>query len=369
VVELAGHGGRLVPLPKLERPSPSQSSSSRLRHRHRRHVGVWRVASRYLNTINALDRGLRPRQTLQRPTLNPTVELRAAWKQVHATALAEAVVYERRRRGLTVPSGVHAVAALVRGSLVGGDGYLRARQPAAREELSAAMVDEPLDERCVIMIDALPADDAMFYSKEEHVLDYSGKSSIIFNEIETRHCFVGGSQDQYIQYLTRSDLPRGALPLWRFVPVSQVKAYAGLTVVPKKTAGRQRKILMQCAANYAWSDPSARANLGMLGGSALGALHAPDDEWAVASFDENNAFTRVVPPAWMHLWCCAPPVVAALVWGVLDAALRATLSPSDLVAPAYCRLAMGSAHAVAILMSINLCTIGRALISSRRLTM
>ena len=71
----------------------------------------------------------------------------------------------------------------------------------------------------------------------------------------------------------------------------------------------------------------------------------------------------------MHLWCCAPPVVASLVWGPLDSALRATLSPGDLVAPAYCRLAMGSAHAVAILMSINLFTIGRALVATRRLTL
>ena len=194
---------------------------------------------------------------------------------MHATALAEAVVFERRRRGLVVPTGVHAVAALVRGSQVGGDGYLRARLPAAREELRAEVVDEPLDDRCVIMLDALPPDDAMYYSAEEHVLDFGGKSSIIFNEIEARHCFVGGSQEQYIQYLTRPDLPRGALPLWRFVPVTEVKAYAGLTVVPKKTAGRQRKTLMQCAANYAWADPSARSNLGMLGGTALGSLHAP----------------------------------------------------------------------------------------------
>ena len=69
----------------------------------------------------------------------------------------------------------------------------------------------------------------------------------------------------------------------------------------------------------------------------------------------------------MHLWCCAPPVVASLVWGLLDSALRATLATGDIVAPAYCRLAMG--HAVAILMSINLFTIGRALVATRRLTL
>ena len=37
------------------------------------------------------------------------------------------------------------------------------------------------------------------------------------------------------------------------------------------------------------------------------------------------------------------------------------------MAPLYCRLAMGSSHAVAILMAITLAAVGRALLASSRL--
>ena len=90
------------------------------------------------------------------------------------------------------------------------------------------------------------------------------------------------------------------------------------------------------------------------------------DSWALAAFDEENAFSRVVTPAWLHLWCVCPPVPAYLVWWLLSDALRAACRPWTMVAPAYGRLAMGFSHAVAILMLINLTVVGRALIASRR---
>jgi hypothetical protein len=102
--------------------------------------------------------------------------------------------------------------------------------------------------------------------------------------------------------------------MWRFVRLGDVRAYAGLTVVKKKQEGRQRKILMQCAANYAFSDVRRRVDHGLHGGAAFASMHAPSDEWSVSSFDEDNAFSRVVPPRWMHPWCAGPPLPATLVW-------------------------------------------------------
>ena len=238
----------------------------------------------------------------------------------------EASRFERQRRGLTAPTGAQAVHTLIKSSVVDGS-YVKPLAHTARVSLLASAVDEPGDPRCVYMLDVLPEEDSLYYSRESNVTDYDAKSEIIFNEIETRHTFIGGSEGEYLAYLHRADLPRGDFPLWRFVGLHEVRAYAGLTVVAKKAEGRQRKILMQCAANYIWQDISARSNQGLHGGSALGALHAPSDEWSIATFDEDNAFTRVATPPWMNLWCCGPPVLACLVWSLLSDALKAVTKP------------------------------------------
>ena len=329
-------------------------------------MGVWRVANRFLTMVNDLDRGLRTRQAPRRVTRTPSRRLLAAWDSSHRDALAEASRSERQRRGLTAPTGAQAVHTLIKSSVVDGS-YVKPLVRLARIPLLASAVDEPSDPRCVFMLDVLPEEDSLYYSCESNVTDYDSKSETIFNEIEDRHTFIGGSEREYLAYLLRTDLPQGDFPLWRFVGLDEVRAYAGLTVVAKKAEGRQRKILMQCAANYIWQDISTRSNQGLHGGSALGAMHAPSDEWSIATFDEDNAFTRVATPPWMHLWCCGPPVLALLVWNLLSDTLKAVTAPWHFVAPAYCRLAMGSSHAVAILMSINLCVIGRALVGSRRL--
>ena len=65
--------------------------------------------------------------------------------------------------------------------------------------------------------------------------------------------------------------------MWRFVASrDEVSAIAGVSAVPKKD-GRQRKLLMQCSANYMFSDVRCRSKLGMLGGAALGGVHVPSD--------------------------------------------------------------------------------------------
>ena len=264
-----------------------------------------------LGTVNALDRGSCRQQTSWRPRTEPSREVQVAQAQAMRGILEEAAPFERRRRE-QAPTGVHSVSSLLKVSET--EVYSQRPHAVARESLRANDVDEPADDACVEMLAALPDEDAMLHASEHNVVERSGKSQVIFEEIEERHCFIGGSLDSYAEYLRRPDLPRGERAMWRFVKTSEVKAYASMTVVPKKQPGHQRKILMQCAANYVFCDVRRRANHGLHGGGAFASLHAPSDVWSVSSFDEDNAFTRVVPPPWMWAWCAGPPHPGRLVW-------------------------------------------------------
>ena len=188
--------------------------------------------------------------------------------------------------------------------------------------------------------------------------------SALFQEIEERYGFVGGSYEQFIRYFHRP-LPKR---MWHWDLACNARAVAGMSAVPKKDPQRQRKLLMQCAANFAWEDIRGHSRLGLFGGDAIARLHVTGDHWARAAFDENNAFTRVVTPRWMWAWVTAPAVLAGDVWDVIPLDLQRRCHRGTWVAAQYCRLAMGSSHSVHILMSINLTVIGRALESSRRLT-
>ena len=64
-------------------------------------------------------------------------------------------------------------------------------------------------------------------------------------------------------------------------------------------------------------------------GHKLSKLWAAAMFLAVASFDENNAFTRVVTPTWMWPWVAAPPALASDVWPLLSAELKQRVSPSS----------------------------------------
>ena len=58
--------------------------------------------------------------------------------------------------------------------------------------------------------------------------------------------------------------------------------------------------MMQCSANYWFSQPADRGELGLHGGGALARLHVPRGELQAAARDENNAVTRVITARWMH---------------------------------------------------------------------
>ncbi|CAK0846110.1 unnamed protein product [Prorocentrum cordatum] len=306
--------------------------------------------------MNGMGRGsLEARPAGQREPSNDDMML--AWQLVQQYALQDAARYERDCRGLAPTGGQGTDLACDRGPQ---DAYTGERKGVSRHVMMcAAAVAEPPDDMVVDLLEALPDGERQYYSDELNVLDYSGKSGVLFEELEERFAFVGGSTSEYARYMMRADLPKD---MWTFEDPNDVQAYCGFSCVPKKDPTKQRKVLMMCASNYVWADPHQRGVHGMHGGAAIASMCAPTDEWGVAAFDEDNAFTRLRVPAWMAKWQACPPIRACWVRGKLSQRLRDLVGPTGWVAPCYHRLAMGGSHSVHLLMTVNMAIIGRALL-------
>ena len=353
-----------MPLAPIPRPSVATRKfrSHRLRSRFQRQYEVWREAMKLLTTVNSLYKGRCGQRTECQKTARKRISepTTLAQSQAHSYFLREShrLVCERRRLGPRARS-VYEFLKIDATSRYGDT----AAKSVARTRLDASLLDEPDTERVVPMLAALPPEEATFYSCEQNVVDWNGKSSAIVEELEEQYAFVAGSLDQYVAYLNRSDLPGD---MWCYKALDQVKAFGGFAAVDKKNQ-RQRKLLMGCSANYIFSDVRKRENHGLMGGGALCRLHIPSDHLAVAAFDESNAFTSVATPAWMWSYAACPPVRAAAVWGRLTPDQQLTFNKHDWVAPCYRRMAMGNSHSVHIIMAINMYTVGKVLVRNRRL--
>jgi hypothetical protein len=154
-------------------------------------VGVFKIAQGMVNVVNSLDKGSCRQQTYRRPRRALSPEVRAAQAQAHSDILSEACAFAKRRRGSAL-TGVRSCAKLLK--KIDTEIYSESgARPAQRELLRPFDVDEPTDERCVDMLACLPPEDAAFYEVEANVVELAGKSQILFEEIEERHCFVGGA--------------------------------------------------------------------------------------------------------------------------------------------------------------------------------
>ena len=254
------------------------------------------LASHLVTTWNGLHEGSLQPRTRSRPSL-PDEELRSAQGNAHRLALREASRLYRARRSLD-SSGVAALETLTKANL---DTYSVRKDKVAQVPLIAEAIDELGPESPVVnMLEALPADEATFYSAEQNVVDYSGKSESIFRDLERHYGFVGGPLEEYLKYFARPDLPAG---MWHWRRADGVRAVAGFSTVPKKDPSRLRKLLMSVASNYMWAPAVGRAHHGLYGGSALTSAHVPSDTLSVAVFDESNAFTAIAVPDWMIAWC------------------------------------------------------------------
>ena len=358
----------LLPAPPLPVPRTPPARGHRQRQRAAGTREVILEANCILRSLNLLDNGLCTSKERtnhrRRPDRPRSSQEKMALEQLYERVRQHAADAVRARRGLACKTaGAQVTAMLIKADAI--ERYNIIKKTHNQVPLTASAVDEPAPgSACNDMLQALPLRERNFYSQEEHVVVLDQRSQIIFDELQEQYGFIGGDYAQYVNYFLRTDVDPD---LWHWSDASEVKCIAGVSAVPKKDRSRQRKLLMQVAANYAWQDVDDRSELGMGAGGSLSAVFAPEGHCAMASWDQSNAFTSVRTPSWMWAWTSGPPVRARDVWSRLSQKLRTLLGPMGWAYPRYTRLAMGSAHAVHILMSINFETVGRALWSLTRL--
>lgn len=127
-------------------------------------------------------------------------------------------------------------------------GYMK-KSTVKQVPMIADRIKEPSDQSCIDMLEVLPEEDAIYYSEEMNVIDKNGKSEQLFKEIEEQYGFIGGTKEEYLKYLHR---PEDVQYLWKWDTMDNIKAVAGVSTVLKKNQHDQRKLIMQCAANYAF---------------------------------------------------------------------------------------------------------------------
>ena len=347
----------LLPLPLPEPIKWKKIRSCRLRLRQKRRLQISRMLSGVVTTINALAKGQVARLTTPHADAGCRMKASAARSLALLQLRQKVVEVARARRGLGL-TGVRDAAAVLLKTSPDTDGYVRAQKVRQVSMLADRMVEPPVN-TSIDMLEVLPSEDAYFYSAESHVMETEGKSEVIFREIEEHYGFVGGTLDEYLKYLGRPDVEA----LWQWDFTTNIKATAGISCVLKKNGIDQRKLIMQCAANYMFADPTTRADLGMGGGSAISRCFVEAEAMSVSACDEDSAFTHVRVPQWMTFWQAGPPVRAELAWHLLPLNLRTQIGQphSTFVSPRYLRLAMGGSHSVYILMRINLHQVGKSL--------
>ena len=68
---------------------------------------------------------------------------------------------------------------------------------AVHQPLQANLIVEPASAKVVPLLEALPATESLFYKEEANVVELLGKSAVIFDELQTRFGFIGGSEVEY----------------------------------------------------------------------------------------------------------------------------------------------------------------------------
>lgn len=229
-------------MPSMPVKSPT-SKSPRIRIRYERKLKVWKTAVHLVTVLNALSTG--DLKTIPLPAYANTSEVAlGAQKASLNLLLADAANFVRSRRGLLtgdIDNFGHALQKLVKTADI-DDSYLRINRRPPQQPLQADLIAEPAEvHKGLEMLDAVPCQDAANYAAEANVVDWTGKSEVILNELYEQFCFIGGTRKEYVRYFHRRDVQ----PLWRWVPYSQVKRIGGFSTVGKKCGTKQRKLLMQ----------------------------------------------------------------------------------------------------------------------------
>ena len=224
--------------------------------------------------------------------------------------VSEAKAFARARRGFRL-TGAQSIAELIKSTETDTYG-VPCPKGASQVPMLAAAIDEPADPRVVEMLRALPPEKAAYYEHENNVVNSLEVNSVAFAEIQERFGFIGGTYEQYITYLNREDLPPR---MWGFCPAGEAKAIAGMSTVAKKKEGRQRKLLMCCAANFCWEDPRTHHDLGLYGGGAITSLH-PGGILGVSVFSMSIMRSLEFSPPPGAGGGCVPPRYWPLMFGV-----------------------------------------------------
>ena len=228
------------PLQVPPMPSRPMSSGSRSRQRYTKRVSHWKTLSSYIIALNALYRnkphsGGRCRQST---TSSPAQQSILARASVKCQELCRA----RRALGL---SGAQSALKLVKSSREEIYGIHNSSKISQVTFIASAIAEPSLGSPTVNMLEALPAEEAAFYSREENLL-IGGTVPALLADLERQYGFFGGVHSEWVTYLNRTDIPQD---LWVFYLEKDIKARAGVSAVPKKDPSQLRKLIMACPAN------------------------------------------------------------------------------------------------------------------------
>ena len=158
----------LLPAPLLEVPKVPGKKGHRVRHRWQLGRGKVLIANELIRAHNLLDSGMHDARAHRRKHSSCLTD---AVSKFHRRVLELAtIVVSARLAGPLGRSGAHTTASLIKSDRV--DRYSFAVSSHNQVTLTADSLDEPLPGSPVVnMLDALPWDEALFYSKEENLLE------------------------------------------------------------------------------------------------------------------------------------------------------------------------------------------------------
>ena len=111
---------------------------------------------------------------------------RRTWE--HALHVCSPFSLERRQSAVT---GAQAAAELLKVE----ENHIYGPRTHAQVPFISDRVVEPTNDITVDLLEVLPAEEAAFYSSEENVVDWSGKTEEMLAEINRRFGFLGGSEE------------------------------------------------------------------------------------------------------------------------------------------------------------------------------
>jgi hypothetical protein len=208
VQEAAGLFADFFPLSRVRPPQATFSLSGRCRGRVKSRFLVFHQANELVTLVNSLNGGSTTHDVsrTKRCVTSTNPKTTAAHARAHGLFLAESARVLRSRRKaaaqLQISTGVQATAKLCKVEL---GSYDRAQGICRQVSLQAELIAEPADPRCAPALAKLPPDLVDFLSDENNVVDAEFKSQALFDEIEDKYAFVGGSQQEYINYLGRPE--------------------------------------------------------------------------------------------------------------------------------------------------------------------